>query len=76
MRSDFAVVGDNSTNENKDIKEVQNAQAGEDEEDHQKFFKKMQECFSSTKKNSRKKSNGLDYVDNDERDNKSAAFQL
>lgn len=50
----------------------------EDEEDHQKFFKKMQECFSSTKKNGNlpgSKKN-LDYVDNDERDSKAAAFSL
>lgn len=39
----------------------------------------MQECFSSTKKNAtsndgRRKS--LDYIDNDERENKAAAFSL
>ena len=39
----------------------------------------MQECFSSTKKNGggptgRRKSK--DYVDNDERENKAAAFSL
>jgi len=84
MRSDFAVVGDSNR---QDTPGDQNAQAGdnepnvqlnEDEEDHQKFFKKMQECFSSTKKNgsSTGSKKSLDYVDNDERDNKSAAFSL
>jgi len=54
MRSDFAENGDSANQEVKQEKiniEDNEVLKDGDEEDHQKFFKKMQQCFSSTKTN-------------------------
>lgn len=51
--------------------EGQDYKIEEDEEDHQKFFKKMQECFSS---NLNRRMKGTDHVDNNERDMKTLAY--
>jgi len=53
----------------------------EDEEDHVKFVKKMQDCFSSSKGRSpmnslkgRKRNNSQDYIEDQERDEKAEAY--
>lgn len=73
MRSDFGLDG-NGTNDDKVngdlLKSPEKRTEGDedpedDENDHQKFFKKMQECFSSN--NSLKKRKNSDHIDIDER---------
>ena len=68
IRSDFAVTGSEVTN-----KEESKGNENDDEEDHQKFVKKMQECFSSQKSKQKRKS--IDYIDDEERERKQSQFQ-
>jgi|TARA_B110001450_G_C17646550_1_gene491468 hypothetical protein len=78
MRSDFAENGDSNNQEgsNDKRKNVGESDAKDgDEEDHQKFFKKMQQCFSSNKTIG-SKSKGLDYIEENERSIKSAAMSI
>ena len=73
MRSDFGLEG-NGANDDKVngdlLKSPEKRTEGDedpedDDNDHQKFFKKMQECFSSN--NSLKKRKNSDHIDIDER---------
>lgn len=68
IRSDFAVTGSDVTS-----KEESKGNQKEEEEDHQKFVKKMQECFSSQKSKGKRKS--IDYIDDEERERKTNQFQ-
>ena len=72
MRSDFGLEGSgpNDIEKNGNLlkspeKRTEGDEDEDDENDHQKFFKKMQECFSSSKSLKTRKSS--DHIDIDER---------
>jgi hypothetical protein len=74
MRSDFAENGDSA---NQDDNQEKGGEAKDgDEEDHQKFFKKMQQCFSSNKALGGKNKSGIDYIDENERESKASAMSM
>ena len=79
MRSDFAENGDSANQDEshgkQNDKDKDEAKDG-DEEDHQKFFKKMQQCFSSNKAIGGKNKSGIDYIDENERESKASAMSM